>query len=92
MLISPSRKVVVSLFRDSYSKSVRLGGFKSMENDYLNGDVTPLILWNFQNWNTSAGENIFLHTDFSFYIDKHMVHERENVNVGAEWKVYGNAR
>jgi len=38
MLISPSRAVVVSLFRDSYSKSVRLGGFKSVENDYLNGD------------------------------------------------------
>ena len=36
MLISPPRDVVVSLFRDSYSKSVRLGGFKSVENDYLN--------------------------------------------------------
>ena len=43
MLINPSCDVVVSLFRDSYSKSVRLGGFKSMENDYLNGDVTPRI-------------------------------------------------
>ena len=43
MLISPSRGVLVSLFRDSYSKSVRLGGFKSVENDYLNGDVTPRI-------------------------------------------------
>ena len=45
MLISPSRGVVVSLFRDSYSKSVRLGGFKSVENDYLNGDVTPRIFF-----------------------------------------------
>ena len=35
--------VVVSLFRDSYSKSVRLGMFKSVENNYLNGDVTPRI-------------------------------------------------
>ena len=43
-LITPSRCVLVSLFRDSYSKSVRLGGFKSVENDYLNGDVTPRIL------------------------------------------------
>ena len=49
MLISLPRYVVVSLFRDSYFKSIRLGGFKSVENDYLNGDVTPRILWNFQN-------------------------------------------
>ena len=47
MLISPSRGVVVSLFRDSYSKSVRLGGFKSVENDYLNGNVTPRIFFKF---------------------------------------------
>ena len=31
ILISPSRDVVVSLFRNSYYKSVRLGGFKSVE-------------------------------------------------------------
>ena len=43
MIVSPSRGVVVSLFRNSYSKSVRLRGFKSVENDYLNGDVTPQI-------------------------------------------------
>ena len=53
------------LFRDLYAQSVRLGGFKSVENDYLNGDVTPRILWIFQNWNTSAGEYIFLLTNFS---------------------------
>ena len=47
MLINPSRDVVVSLFSDSYSKSVRLGGFKSVENDYLNGDVTPQIFLKF---------------------------------------------
>ena len=41
MLINLSRDVVVSLFRDSDSKSVRLGGFKSVEKDYLNGDATP---------------------------------------------------
>ena len=41
MLINPSREVVVSLACYSYSKSVRLGEFKSVENDYLNGDVTP---------------------------------------------------
>ena len=36
MLINPSRDVVVSLFRDSYYKSVKLplGGFKSVENDF----------------------------------------------------------
>ena len=47
MLISPSRDVVVSLFRDSFSKSVRLGGFKSVGNYYLNGDVTPRIFLKF---------------------------------------------
>ena len=40
MLISPTRGVVFSLFRDSYNKSVRLGGFKSVELLYLNGGVT----------------------------------------------------
>ena len=44
MLINPSRYVVVSLFRDSYSKSVRLEGVKSVENHYLNGDDTPRFL------------------------------------------------
>ena len=33
MLINPSRDVC-----NSYSKSVRLGRFKSVENDYFNGD------------------------------------------------------
>ena len=47
MLISPSGDVV-SLFRDSYYKSVRLGGFKSVENDYLNGGVTPRIFLNYE--------------------------------------------
>ena len=42
-VISPSRDVVISLFRGSSSKSARLEGLKSMENDYLNGDVTPRI-------------------------------------------------
>ena len=40
MLINPSHDVVVSFFRYLYSKSVRLEEFKSVENDYLNGDVT----------------------------------------------------
>ena len=45
MLINLSRDVVVSLFRDSISKSVRLGGFKSAENYYLNGEVTSRIFF-----------------------------------------------
>ena len=68
------------LFYDSYSKSVRLRGFKSVENDYLNGDVTP---------------RFFSLRIFLYHIDIHMVHEREKctplrsykssaVNVGAE--------
>ena len=41
MLINPSSDVFVSLACYSYSKSVGLEGFKSVENDYLNGDVQP---------------------------------------------------
>ena len=33
--------MIVSVACYSYSKSVRLGGYTSEENDYLNGDVTP---------------------------------------------------
>ena len=43
MLINPSRDVVVSLACYSYSKSVKIGGFRHMENDYLNGDVTSCM-------------------------------------------------
>ena len=43
LIIDTSRDVVFSLFRDSYSKSVKLGGFKSAENDYE--DLTPLIFF-----------------------------------------------
>ena len=100
MLIHPSLDVVVSLACYSYSKSVRLGGFKSVENDYLNVDVTPQIFLNFQNYNTSATKYIFSLLIF-LYIKIHMVHEREKctpllsyisraVNVGAELIVYGN--
>mgnify|MGYP003692024949 CR=1 FL=1 len=39
MLINQSRDVIASLACYSYFKLVRLGGFKSVENDYLNGDV-----------------------------------------------------
>ena len=67
MLISPSRDVVVSLFCDSYYKSVRLGGFKFVENHYLNGGVTPRILKKIQNENTNASEYIFLLTNFSLF-------------------------
>ena len=41
MLINPSRDVMVSFFvRYLYSESARLQEFKSVDNDYLNGDVT----------------------------------------------------
>ena len=46
-IINPSSDVVASLACNSYSKSVRLGGFKSVKNDYLNGDVTPQIFLKF---------------------------------------------
>ena len=68
MVISPSRDVVVSLFRDLYSKSFRLGGFKSVEN-YLRHF--------FRIKNSSASENIFLLTNLFYNIDIHMVHGRE---------------
>ena len=51
--------VVASLACYSYSKSIRLGGVKSVRNDYLHGDVTSRIFLNFQNLNTSASEYIF---------------------------------
>ena len=35
MLISQSCDAIVSLFRDSFSKSVRLGRYKSAENDSM---------------------------------------------------------
>ena len=44
--INQSRDVVVSLACYSYSKLVKLGEFKSVKNDYLNGDVTLWIFWN----------------------------------------------
>ena len=43
MLINPTCDVVVSLACYSYSKSAILGWFKSVENDYLNGDVKAKI-------------------------------------------------
>ena len=102
MFISPSRDVVVSLFCDSYSKSVRLEGFKSVENDYLNGDFTPRIFFeSFRIRIRAQASIIFSLRIFLYYIDKHMVHEREKctplrsyvsrvVNVGAELNVYVN--
>ena len=39
LLLKPSRDVVVSLVCYSYSKSVRLGRFNSVESDHLNGNV-----------------------------------------------------
>ena len=45
--MNPSRDFVVSLACYSFSISVRLGGFKHVENDYLNGDVTQHIFLNF---------------------------------------------
>ena len=97
MLISPSRDVVVSLSRDLYYKSVRLGGFKSVENYYLNGGVTPRIFVGIFSYLKYERKRVH----FLLYIDKHMVHEREKctplrsyisraVNVGAELNVYWN--
>ena len=57
MLISPSRDVVVSLFCDSYYKSVRLGGFKFVSHHGF--------LKKIQNENMSASEYIILLTNFS---------------------------
>ena len=45
MLINPSHDVIVSFFvRYLYSESVRLQEFKSVDNDYLNGDVTLFFI------------------------------------------------
>ena len=68
MLISPSRGVVVSLFCDSYSKSVRLGGFKSVENDYLNGDVTPWFFLKFSELKYERQRVHFSSYEFFFII------------------------
>ena len=69
-----------------------------MENDYLNGDVPPLILWNFSELKYEHKRVHFSPYDFFLYdFDIHMVHEREKctplrsyisraVNVGAELK------
>ena len=101
MLINPSREVVFSLFSDSYSKSVRLGGFKSVENNYLNGDVTPRIFLKLSELITSASGYIFLFTNFFFIISIYTWCMKEKkctplrsyifraVNVGAEFNVYG---
>ena len=101
MLINPSRDVVASLACYSYSKSVRLGGFKSVENDYLNGDVTPRIFEIFRIKIRAQASTFFSLRIFLYYIDIHIVHEKENctplrsyipraVNVGAELNVYEN--
>ena len=98
MLISPLRGVVVSLFRDSYYKSVRLGGFKSVEN-VISMEMSHNGFFEIRaQTSTFFSLRIFLH-----YIDIYMVHEREKytplrsyisraVNVGAELNVYWNLR
>ena len=102
MLISPSRGVLVSLFRDSYSKSVRLGRFKSVENDYLNGDVTPRIFLKFSELKYERNRVHFSAYEFFFIISIYTLCMKEKkctplrsyisraVNVGAELIVYGN--
>ena len=98
MLINPSRQVAVSLESYSCSTLVRLGGFKSVENNYLNGNVTHRIKIRAQA-STFFSLQIFLF--FLYYVDIHMVHERGKctplrsyisraVNEGAELNVYGN--
>ena len=49
----------------TFKVAVRFEFFKSVENNYLNGNVTPRIFLNFQNKNTSASEYIFIVTNFS---------------------------
>ena len=72
MLINRSRDVVASSACYSYSKSVRLGRFKSVENDYLKGDVTPQIILNYERKRVHFTVRFFL-----YYIDIHKVHEKE---------------
>ena len=86
VIINPSRDVVVSLFRGSYSESVRLGGFMSVENDYLK--IFRIKI-------RAQASTFFSLRFFLYYVDMHMVYEREKctplrsyisraVNVGAE--------
>ena len=95
MLISPSRDVVVSLFRDLYYKSVRLGGFKSVGMSHHG------FLEIFRIKVRAQAGTFFSLRIFLCYIDIHIVHEKEKctplrsyisraVNVGAEFNVYGN--
>ena len=60
-----------------YSKSVRLEGFKSVNNDYLNGDVTPRIFFKFFRIKIRGQASTFFSSRyFLYYIYIHMVHER----------------
>ena len=98
MLINQSSDAVVILFRDSYSKSVRLRRFMSVENDYLNGDVIPRIFFLIFRIKIRAQASTFFSLRFFlYYIYIHMVHEKEKctslhsaVNVGAELNVHRN--
>ena len=102
MLINPSRDVVASLACYSLSKSARLGGFKSVENDYLNGDVTPRIFFEIFRIKILARASTFFSLRiFLYHIDIHMVHKGEictplrsyiprAVKVKAEVNVHGN--
>ena len=73
-----------------------------MENEYLNGDVTPQIFFKIFRIKIRAQARTFFSLRiFLYYIDIHIVHEKEKctplrsyilraVNVGAELNVYGN--
>ena len=55
------------------SKSVRVGGFRSVENYYPNGDVTPRIYSYFQNKIRAQSSTVFSIRIFLYFIDIHMV-------------------
>ena len=75
--INPSRDMLLSMQHCySYSRSVKLRYFKSVENDYFNGDVALQIFWNFQNLNSSTIEWKYFLANFSC-INMHMVHKTE---------------
>ena len=48
-----------------------------MENDYLNGDVTQRIIFKFEELKYERKQVHLSPHDSFYYVDLHMVHERE---------------
>ena len=85
MLLNPSRDVDVSLARYSYAKSVRLGRFKSVENDpavtsqwryTIDIEGTHGFFFIFRIKIQPQASTIFSLGIFLYYFVIHMVHER----------------